>query len=197
METVSIYLVNKLLDRGIINSDKTEICKSGMELIMADITNFSAVLIIGALAKSFIYGCIYLLLFWTVRRFSGGFHAKTYGVCRTATIGIFILIVLISRIINNNFLLYSLSCNAVAFITILLFAPVRHPNKELTDKEVQANKLFSLVATLLFTIISTILVIFERKEGLFISLTLFAIAVLMYVGMLTNGKEVEYNDENQ
>ena len=198
METISLCLTKKCLDRNIITPDKADICKIGIELIVADIINFSIILAIGALTKSLMNSCIYLLLFWSVRRFSGGFHAKTYAVCRAVTIGIFLTILLIDKIVCGNLLLYSIVFNITSFITMLLFAPVRHPNKELTDKEIKANKLFSLVTTIFFASVSIVLVAIERKEGFVISLTLFTITILMYIGMLTNKKKEEkHNVKNQ
>ncbi|MCH5213260.1 MAG: accessory gene regulator B family protein [Oscillospiraceae bacterium] len=197
METISLCLTKKFLDRNIITPDKAEICKVGIELITADIINFSIILAIGVLTKSFIDSCIYLLLLWSIRRFSGGFHAKTYAVCRVVTVGIFAIILLINRIIHDYLLLYSIVFNITAFITMLLFAPVRHPNKNLTDKEIKANKLFSLMTTVFFATVSIVLIVIERKEGFVISLTIFAISILMYIGMLTNKKGGKHNVKNQ
>lgn len=196
MENISAYFVRKFIKRNIINPDKAGIYEEGLKLITADIINFSAILSIGFLTKSFVYSCIYLLLFWTVRRFCGGFHAKTYTVCRIVTIGTFVLILAVSRIINQYFIVYVFSCDIIAIITMILFSPIRHPNKELTEKEVKANKLFSAVTTAFFSITSIVLTSFSRKEGLIISLTLLAITVLMYVGLLVNGKEENGNVKN-
>ena len=196
METISKRLTEKFIQRGIIEPEKQEIYKTGIELIIADIINISLILAIGFITKSFIYSCIYLIMFWTVRRFSGGFHAKSYAVCRMVFIGTYISIFCVSAIFNN-WLIASVICNIIAITTVLLFAPVRHPNKELSEREKRANKLFALIATLFFTLISIILILFGCKEGLIISLTLLAIAVLMYIGMLTNMKggknNVSYN----
>lgn len=188
MEKISSYLTDKIICRGIINSDKKEICKIGIELILADITNFSLILMIGCFTSSVLYACIYIILLLTVRQFSGGFHAKTYGICRMVTIGMYILILYFSKILNAYLMLYSVILNFITFATMFAFAPVRHPNKELTPVEIQANKLFSLLSTLLYSIASIILIILGRKEGLVISLSLFAISILMYVGLLTNRK---------
>lgn len=191
LEKISSYLTDEIICRGIINSDKKEICKIGIELILADVTNFSLILVIGFFTDSVLYACMYILLLLTVRRFSGGFHAKTYGVCRMVTIGMYILILCFGKILNVHLVLCSVILNSATVATMLIFAPVRHPNKELTSVEIQANKLFSLLSTLLYSIASIILVALGRKEGLIISLILFAIAILMYVGLFTNGKEVK------
>lgn len=198
METLAVKLTEKFIDREIINSDNKETYITGLKLILSDIINFSLIFFVGIFTKSFIDSCIYLLVFWTVRKFSGGFHAKTYGVCRIVTVGTYILIFFTGKIIDDYHTIIILICNMFAVVTMIAFAPVRHPNKDLTDKEIKANKLFALITTLFFASVSVALAVVNRKEGFVISLTLFAITVLIYAGLLTNGrKEGKYNVQNQ
>ena len=150
MERLSRNLTNWLLNQNIIADDKKEVHKTGIELILADIINFCLILIIGIMMKEFSAACIYLLLFWTLRRFSGGYHAKSYVVCRAVTVGIYIVIALISKFLISNYVLISGVLNIITLITIIVFAPIRHPNKELTIKEIQANKLFAVITTLIY-----------------------------------------------
>ena len=195
MEMISTFLTKKFIQRGIVEPAKQDIYKTGLELIIADIINILLILTLGFITKSFIYACIYLIMFWTVRRFSGGFHAKTYAVCRIVFIGTYISMICISAVLHR-WLLVSGVCNLIAFATMYLFAPIPHPNKELNSKEKKANKLFAMITTLFCILISIILVLLGCKEGLIISLTLLAITILMYVGMLTNAKGGKNNVKN-
>ena len=189
METVSEMLVKKMTDRGIIVPEKREVYKTGIMLLLADLINFALVLLIGILCGALYESALYLLMMWTVRRFSGGYHAKTYGRCRAVTVGTYILVLISENLISDNFAVIALVCNAFAIVTGFVFSPVRHPNRELTEKERKANRLFAVLATLFFAAASIVLTLLDRKEGLAISLILLAIAVLMYAGMLANGKE--------
>lgn len=189
METVSEMLVKKMTDRGVIVPEKREVYKTGIMLLLADMINFALVLLIGILCGALYESALYLLMMWTVRRFSGGYHAKTYGRCRAVTVGTYILVLISENLISDNFAVIALVCNAFAIVTVFVFSPVRHPNRELTEKERKANRLFAVLATLFFAAVSTVLTLLDRKEGLAISLILLAIAALMYAGMLANGKE--------
>lgn len=188
MKKISSLLLNELLKRNIIPHEKSEIYYTGIILLISDLINITLVIIAGIFTHSFLWSIIYLIMLWTVRRFSGGFHAKTYTVCRIVTLGTYIIIMFLSKTTDKNYAIISSLCNCFAFITMVLFAPVKHPNKSLTEKEAKANKTFSLIATLSCVIFSILLTAYERKEGLVISLTLLAIALLMYVGLLTNRK---------
>ncbi|MCI9085140.1 MAG: accessory gene regulator B family protein [Clostridia bacterium] len=197
MESLASYLCNQCLQRKIIKPEKQEIYRVGFELIIADIINFSLIFICGILTKSFLYSCVYSLLLWFVRRFSGGFHAKTYGVCRVVTVGTYLLVFLVNKFIIEHWLIYALICDAISIVTMIIFAPIRHPNKELTLSEIKANRFFAILTTILFSLLSILLIIFNLKIGLVISLTLLAITVLMYVGLFVNRREGNGNENNE
>lgn len=188
MERTAIYLTKKLVQRNIIDKNNVTIYETGLTLIISDIINFLIIIVIGLITNTFWYSCLYLMMLVIVRRFSGGFHAKTYNRCRLVTAGTYILIILVNELIINHWITYAMFFNVISIITMILFAPIRHPNKELTSTEIKANKLFALITTILSSILSIALIVLNRKTGLVISLILFAITVLMYAGLLTNRK---------
>ena len=103
---------------------------------------------------------------WAVRRFTGGFHAKTYTLCRICTVGIYALIILAGRFIKKNLLIYSVGMNLFTILTVIKFAPIRHPNKDLTETEIKANKFFAIISSVIFSAVSVFLIGVGRKEGL-------------------------------
>lgn len=149
------------------------------------------IFLVGIFMESFLCSCVYLVVFWTVRKFSGGFHAKTYWVCRIVTVGTYIFVFFASKMIGGSSSIFVVICNLFSVITMIAFAPIRHSNIELTGKEEKANQLFAVLITLVFTVLSIILMVFGHEEGFIISLTLFAVAVLMYAGLLANERKEE------
>ena len=129
----------------------------------------------------------------SIRRFSGGFHAKTYWLCRLVTVGTYVIVWLMSRMVNDYLMLCTIICDFITLVTMFAFAPIRHPNKQLTENEVKANRFFSMVTTLFFAVASVVLTAISRKEGIVIALILLAISVLMYIGLYANGKKVREN----
>lgn len=186
--TIAKWLTKKIVEREIIDEKKKEIYYIGIELICADIINFSLILIMGIITQSFFYSLIYIAELVLIRRFSGGFHASTYTVCRITTVGTYLVIYIMSRYINIYYWIYSMIFGIIAVLSMIFFAPIKHPNKELNETERKANKLFSVITTSGFVVMSIILSICNRKSGLIISLTLFAITILMHLGLLVNRK---------
>lgn len=186
MNHVAEYTTSILIKNNIILLENKELYKTGITLILADVINFLIIITISFISQTLIYGFIYLLLFLTVRVFSGGFHAKTYSVCRMTFVCTYIAVLAVAYFIGDNWILYTIMCDIAALITMVFFSPVRHPNKELSDKEIKGNKAMSLLTTTVYSILSVVLVILGRKEGLIIAIVLLAITILMYIGILTN-----------
>lgn len=196
MKNISVFFVEKFIQHKIITPDKRGICKTGIELILSDIINFSLILIMGIITQSFFYSLIYIAELVLIRRFSGGFHARTYTVCRITTVGTYLVIYIMSRYINIYYWIYSMIFGIIDVLSMIFFAPIKHPNKELNETERKANKLFSVITTSGFVVMSIILSICNRKSGLIISLTLFAITILMYLGLLVNRKGENKDDKD-
>lgn len=75
--------------------------------------------------------------------------------------------------------------NIVCTAFIALLSPVKHPNKELTEKQKKQNKLNAFLTSFILSIISGILIFAGFNKGVTISITLVAVAVLMVIGILT------------
>lgn len=76
MDRISALLVDKMLQRNIINDEKKEIYHTGIKLILADMINFFLILMIGLFTKSLLDSVLYIIILWTVRCFS---EAVMYG----------------------------------------------------------------------------------------------------------------------
>ncbi len=180
------FLVDTMLRNHIIEAEKAEICRTGLELIISDIIGFSLILIAGLLTDTVVFACVYLIMMCCVRKFCGGFHANSYWLCRTVSVGTYIAVIIVNYLITEHEMAFTLFFDIFSLVTIAVFAPVRHPNKTLTDTEVKANKFFSVISAFVFSILSVVLTIYRLRTGLVIAIIMFAIAVLMYAGMIAN-----------
>lgn len=195
MDTVSDLVVKKFLERNIIDAKMQDMYREGVKLILADIINISIIILIGILLHRFTCSAVFLLVFWTVRWFAGGFHAKTYGMCRITTVSSFAVSLILGIAAGTYARYLTIIFDTAAFLTILIFAPIKHPNKELSTAVRKRSKKIALVMTAIFSAVSVILCRYARIEGFIISSTLFIITVLMYAGMMTNGtKEGKHNE---
>ncbi len=195
MELIANILTKKYIEKNIIDEKLQNMYREGLMLIIADIINISIILLIGACIRKFTYSAIFLATFWTVRWFSGGYHAKTYGLCRITTVSSFLMAVLLCDILKGQMQYLSVLFIIITLITILFFSPIKHPNKELSPQVRRKSKKIALIIASLFSMCSVILCQHMKIEGFIISTTLFIITVLMYAGMLFNREEAKKDEK--
>ena len=188
MEKLSIVLTNYYIKNQRIPDEKRDIYIYGFKLIFADIINFGIILSLGLFMDKLNEGIVFLITFCHVRQYSGGFHAKTFFVCRLAMMITFISAMLVVAFLKTQiFTIVSVViANVISVIGISFFAPIENVNKRLSLRIKRINKMKSIIISSGFSLISILLVVFDIKaEGITISVTLFAVFVLMIVGLIT------------
>lgn len=187
MEKILDKLTGFYIKKNIISEDEKDIYCYGFKLIVADVINFSLILFIGTIINLFKESVVYLLTLALIRRHSGGFHAKSFTACRVAMIVTFLMVATVYMIITkfgygNNILLL---LNVFNVLYIAIYSPVKHPNKELNEKEKKNNKLKAIVYSVIFACISTLLISFKINAGVIILLTMSAIVILMLAAQVS------------
>ena len=177
--SISARITAFFIARSIIASDDREIYEYGFELLIADLINFSAILLIGGLAGQLWYSVLYLLIFVGLRSFCGGYHAKTHLRCHICTIGAYLLFMLCNMWLSPDNAILLLGENLLASVPVVLFAPIPHANKPLTDAVRKKNRRFSIVLYYSLTLLAFVLCLYHRQEGATISLTLWIVSLCM------------------
>lgn len=177
--SISARITAFFIARSIITSDDREIYEYGFELLIADLINFSAILLIGGLAGQLWYSVLYLFIFVGLRSFCGGYHAKTHLHCHICTIGAYLLFLLCNMWLSPQNALLLLGENLLASVPVVLFAPIPHANKPLTEAVRKKNRIRSIVLYYSLTLLAFVLCLHYRQEGAAISLTLWIVSLSM------------------
>lgn len=129
-----------LVSQKIIEQDETEIYVYGLELIISDVINFSAVIIVSVILQEFICTAIYLLCFLTTRCFCGGYHATTHTRCRIAMLTSYLLFLIIKTCLGNALLITTIAILAALWGPVILYAPIQHANHKLSPELNRINR---------------------------------------------------------
>lgn len=189
--SISAKITAFFISRSIIPSYDREIYEYGFELLIADLINFSAILLIGAFAGQLWYSILYLLIFVGLRCFCGGYHAKTHLRCHICTIGAYLVFLVCNMILSPAHALLLLGENLLASVPVVLFAPIPHANKPLTEAVRKKNRLRSIVLYYTLTLLAFVLCLNHRQEGAAISMTLWIVSLCMIPAIynhLTEGR---------
>ena len=184
MNRLASAITNYYCKKNIIAEDKKEIYCYGFQLIMADIINYTIIIALGIILNRIIDSMVFLIILCGIRQFSGGFHAKTFAVCRLSFIATYICVLSISFIISKINNVYVVLINVICFIFISYFAPIEHPNKPMTSLQKKRNKLKSIITSSVVSVASVILVAMDMAVGVTISITLLEVAFWMLVSLL-------------
>ena len=188
--TITDYYIRK----KIITEEKREIYSYGFKLIIADVINYVIIISLGIVFNRLIESTSFLVALCGLRQFSGGFHAKTFWLCRLSMIITYFCVMLLTDIVTYTKYetIIVISVNVISIVIIAITAPIVHLNKPLSDKQKHNNKIKSIITSIFMSIVSIIIVdTTDMKFGVTISITLLAVVVLMIIGMAVQkgGKE--------
>ena len=132
------------------------------------------------------------LYFQLIRRFCGGYHAKTQRGCYCTsflTYAVFLFGCELFEKVGTGFWGWALGLYMFCFLIVLWLAPVEHPNKPLTNVDGKRNRKKSLAGIILLGG----LIIFTNQKlprvSFAISVTLIEVALLMMIGRRENDKK--------
>ena len=112
---------------GIILEDDKEIYEYGFEVIISSIFSIVLSMIIGIIANRFIDTIVFLLIYCSLRREAGGFHASTHFRCTISFVFILCLTLYITSISEVLEVVINFApLLVVCFIVFLIFSPVEN-----------------------------------------------------------------------
>lgn len=190
LHKISSKLAQELLKRtGTVNYS-LDVYIYGIELLISTAAEFIVILFFSSVLWSFWEGTVFIVWFFTLRIFSGGYHAGTYRNCFLATTGIFLGIELMTGILvrlDYGNIVYGVLI--LAGIYVILRAPAPHKNHPLSREKIVRNGKITSAITLLQIAAANGLYIYHQRLFYIASLTMCSAAVLMLIANIENAKE--------
>jgi len=140
MRNVANHVTRSLIKNNLIDSGEEDDYRYGVEVVLGKILNYSTIIIMALLTNKLIPTVVFLTFFLSLRKRAGGYHAKTAFRCYIGTVGTYALIsiAIIPFLTGNSWVEFLIFI--VSVVLILVFAPVNHPNLDLNEDEMLANK---------------------------------------------------------
>lgn len=187
MDKISTFLADYCIRHSQVPREKREIYIYGFKLIFADIINFGIIILFGLYTAKLKESIIFLITLCGLRQYSGGFHAKTFLICRISMIITYVAVTVTTIFLESRkevfFIVLILNIISTIFISIL--APIENANKKLSIYQKSENKIKSIIASAVFSLGSTLLTVSNFKtEGVTISITILAVGILMVIGLV-------------
>lgn len=159
---ISSKIVEILIKHSLVENEDKELYLYGFFILLSQILYFIIVITIGILFNVIFESIIFYITFQFIRRYAGGYHAKTETRCEIlSTLSILCCIVLIKLSKMYDIRIVLLSVSLVFAVLIFILCPLDTPEKPLNDKEYKYFRKISWI--ILSLIIIAIIVSFYFK----------------------------------
>lgn len=177
-------LTDRLLCRFPMAQGHRAVYVYGFEITLSSLAVMFSVFTLSCLCGAVYTSITFSLIFVSIRLFSGGYHAKTYGRCFILSNAVYLACfstAYLIQILRITFFCPVLTLFSMAIVCVL--APVKHKNHPMSNTSYQKNRNIALAFTTCEGL--SILVAFFFSFMLHIvcmgSTTMTAIAVLMVI----------------
>lgn len=187
---LSQSIADFLLCQKIINKKEKEIYIYGIQLFLSSIVNLLICITISLLLDELANGILFFVLFSSLRRFTGGFHCKTFIMCNIVFSMIVTFVLLVNRFVGNIFgeLVFFIATVFFCLMCIWLFSPVYNKNKKLTNIEIKKFKIISIVVYMIHIFFYfLILIIFNYRLNIILTGDLIVVFMIL-LGVVNNKK---------
>lgn len=140
LHKISNNITNYLITENYIKSEKQTWCIYLIEKKLIQYTALSITMLIGSIFFSFYECLLFTIFFTTLRKYAGGYHAKSPSVCIISSIFLLLICIYFSRLLVRCNIIFVLVASIISFTLLFLFAPINHPNMHYSLKEYIAVK---------------------------------------------------------
>lgn len=184
LNTCAKTLAGCLFRNYLIDEKQKPIYIYGFQLFLSSAAAMVSIFVLSCLLQAVYASFVFSAIFVSIRLFSGGYHAKTYGRCFIVSNSVFLFCFFLARTIQKyhfDFVCPLLVCFSLLIIVTL--APIKHKNHPLSDATYQKNKKISRVLALsesLCVLAAHAFSVLPAFTSL-ASVTLAAVAVMMII----------------
>lgn len=186
MKGISIRISTLLCENNIVEKDKQELYSYALEILLSSFLHFLTTAIIGLVSGMLLESLLMFLAFSIVRRYAGGFHAKTPLRCYFSSIAAIILVLFLISVFTkweNDVAFYLVL--AFSNLTIWIVSPIESSNKKLSYKEKKVFKVISIALSSIITALAVMIYeIFAVNFGVSLAFGLVLTALVLHTSLI-------------
>lgn len=148
----------------VIKSEDEEVYVYGLQLLLSTVFNGIIAFILAIISGTVLQCTCYLSVFILLRKSAGGFHAKThFGCCFILAVVLSLFILFIKFVPNEAYGIVTAIVVTFSVVIILMFAPLEHENKPISDRDKNRLRKNSINYAVLFALLVFVLFIAKLK----------------------------------
>ena len=186
MERLAEQITARLISAHIIEAEDQEMYQFGVVQLLYQVSFFAFALAAGLLLKVVPETVLFLVAFFSLRPYAGGWHASTQGKCTLISYGIATVALVSFRLMPEAALLpLSIGQILIGTAAIWRWAPMENPSKLLDAAEIAHYRRYARVITGLLAAATVFTVAMQwTRVGYAVSTAVFLCAVLVALGLV-------------
>lgn len=146
MKQLAGFTTHHLVTKGIVTEADAPIYAYGFEVMFARLFTFGSIFFVAACVGNFFETLLFFTAFMALRIYAGGYHASTRVRCYLISLLMYTtLSVMLVVIPAQWYLVLAVLTSMTAFICIILWAPVIHKNRNISQESFNRCRKISLL----------------------------------------------------
>lgn len=163
ISNLSSFLVDKFFSNEDTNEEERELYIYGLFMFLSHFIYLVLVFIFGCILKCVVESLIFYISFYQIRRYAGGYHAKTELRCEISSALIMMGSISIIKLSQMFSIYIPFYISVIAFFIIFFLSPLDTAEKPLSQKEFIFFRKKSRISLILIFLIAIILYIFKHS----------------------------------
>lgn len=137
MNYLAVYVTKCLISNNIVGKEQEEEYVYGFQKLLGKVLNYTTLILLSLWQKVLIPGLFFMVVFFSLRGRTGGYHARTPLRCYLTTVAAYLLLVWFGAPAIAEREYFSFIITVVSLVVVFAFAPLNHPNLMLDKQEIQ------------------------------------------------------------
>ena len=185
---IASQIADRLEEVGIIDSENKSLYSYGLRQGFTIILNLTTTIVLGCIFDKILQAILFTALYMPLRRFAGGYHAKTAMRCYINSTLLITLVLLLSQFLEPHFWILII-LSVLSSVTVALLSPVEDSHKPLDDTERSVYRKKAII-TLCLELSIVLLSVLNNVNSLLViaTLNLLVVSLLQIAGKFKNMK---------
>ena len=172
-----------LVRNRIISEEDREVYIYGLELLLNSLLVVGTIMLLGILFNRILMTSIFLIIFCSIRSYSGGYHANQYWKCYCiGCLAYLSVITVVHSTTISHMKMDSLIFLGISYIGIFSMAPLNSEKNPKTKEEMKKNSIITKVLISVYTMIAVIgIIAYPQWMNLWLTIACTELVVTIFL----------------
>lgn len=183
MEKIGSKIIEFFVSNDLIKNEDKGIYKYAFNIILSSLIHIATVMIIGLCFNLFIESLVFYFSFIAIRKFAGGYHAKTPVRCYMFSIILYIVsLELIGFICESQYcVIITIILELFSLVCIFAISSLDSNKHPLNLREKRVYRIISFTSSIVLFLLSWMLLFELKKIGIAVGLGIILVAFVLLI----------------